>query len=474
MSRRSGSRSERSSRPYTLRTTFVAVVATLAVAAIVTSAALILFTRVLQTSSATIEEAVESVHLAEEAEVDLLLHSRADDLRIRRSLEANIRRRLSEARRYVSSPGEEQGLDRATREVERYLAVVGDQPQADSSAMDPAYAALEDLVNLNVVQARRSRDQAAATERAANLFGIGVGAAITILTLIALWLLKVRVIRPVAELGAAFSRLRRDRLSRAAESGPVEVREVARQFNTMADALARQEQHKLAFIAGVAHDVRSPLQALHLALGQIDPDRPLPPEPRLRVLVGMVSRQILRLERMMDDLLDTARAEAGQLELRLQSCDVRVVVEDVIQLLEASSAGHRIELTAPLAPVMVQADETRLGQVITNLLQNAIKYSPAGTRIRIAVACRDGEATVAIADEGPGIPGEDQQAVFEPFQRSRAARGSVPGSGLGLFVVKRIVEAHGGQINFKSDAGQGAVIEVSLPVAVDGVSSPPS
>lgn len=453
-------------RPRTLRRTVGTVTAVATVTALVVCGALILFTTELHRSTRALGGAVESIRQVEEVEVELLLHTRATDPFIDAALAADLRRQLIETRRFVSTGEERRIFERAEAGVTSYLSAAEDPSATEEQralAVEPALSALESLVDVNVAQARAARQEADAWDRAANVVGIALAGVLMLIAVVVLWWLHARALRPILHLVGALGRFRTDRNARASESGPAELRQLAGQFNAMADELARREQEKQTFLAGVAHDLRSPLQALHLALGQVDPAEPMPPEPRTRQLFAMVTRQVTRIERMLGDLLDTARAEAGQLEICKEPRDVRELVRDVAELFEAASPVHRFDLALPGNPSLVDCDPGRIAQVLTNLVQNAIKYSPDGGAIRIEIENGAGEVTISVADQGVGIPRDEQAAVFEPYQRSRATRTTIPGAGLGLFVVRRIVEAHGGRIDVSSSPAAGSTFSVRLP-----------
>jgi len=266
-------------------------------------------------------------------------------------------------------------------------------------------------------------------------------------------------------LAAAIERYARgERSTRVFERGPEEFRTIAQRFNDMASTLERQREDQLAFLAGVAHDLRNPLAALKMATTMISPDEPLPPEARMRDLFRRVDRQIDRQERMLYDFLDAARIESGNLELHMEACDLRDLVRATLDLYEPAAQTHQVLASVPDEPVRLTCDPLRIEQVLTNLVSNAIKYSPRGGSVRITVARRPDAVLVSVADEGLGISPDAIEHVFEPFHRAHAPKESIPGIGLGLFVARRIVEAHGGRIVVESTLGVGSTFTVHLPL----------
>jgi signal transduction histidine kinase len=389
---------------------------------------------------------------------------------VRNVLAVDLRRRLIEARRFASTGEDQDILHRAASDVAAYLRAASDGSASEADvggSLEAAHASLERLVDVNVAQARAARVEAEDWGRAAIVIGVALAAVIMFVSLLLLWWLRDRAFRPILDLVDALDRFRTDRDARASETGPAELRQVAGHFNQMAAELARREQEKQVLIAGVAHDLRSPLQALQLALGQIDPDEPPQPEPRRRQLFGMATRQVDRLARMADDLLDTARADAGQLDIRPAPRDLCQLVRDVAELFHAASPAHSLDLVLPVDAVLVDCDEGRMAQVLDNLIQNAIKYSPGGGSVRIAIERGASDVTIVVADQGLGIPPEEQAAVFEPYRRGRVNRTTIPGAGLGLFVARRIVEAHGGRIDLASSPASGSTFRVLLPAPAD-------
>jgi signal transduction histidine kinase len=197
----------------------------------------------------------------------------------------------------------------------------------------------------------------------------------------------------------------------------------------------------------------------------ISPDRPLPSERRLRGLIGTITRQLTRLERMVTDLLGITEVEAGKLDLRLDTKDARQIVTEVLSLFEGDSAERRLVGRLPDGPVPLYCDFVRVEQVLINLISNAMKYSPPGSPVEVALEPTGGNVVLRVSDRGLGIPQPDRVRVFEPFQRAGLSKDAVPGVGLGLFVVRRIVEAHGGEIAIEDTPGGGATFRVSLPAA---------
>lgn len=422
------------------------------------------FHRVVDTMSA----AVESVRLMEAAQTDLLLHARATDPVVRSDYEAALQQRLDRARAHVTTREEAQVLDDAETAVTAYVDVV-DAPSSREqvpAALDRAFVALRRLVDVNMDQSRDAARRASEWDAQANWIGVGAGTLLVVIAGALIWWLRARAFSPLLGLADAMQRYGAgDRQARADVAGPRELGEMSAQFNEMAAALAAQRDAQMAFLASVAHDLRTPLSALSMSVGMLDPDAASLSEERRRWAVGVSRRQVRNLERMIGDLLDVTRIEAGDLALRLEDCDARAVARSAVDWFQEGEGPSQITLGLPDDPLPVRCDPVRIEQVIANLVSNARKYSPDGGRIEVRLQRAGGDAVLSVADEGIGMSPEDLSRLFRPFARVGSAKSTIPGIGLGLFVVRRIVEAHGGRIDVSSTLGRGTTFRVRLPLA---------
>jgi signal transduction histidine kinase len=446
----------------TLLTVVLAVLATLMLAGLGWFG---LFAGNLRTATSTLASSVESLRLAEEAQVALLLHARARDPLGRAELEDQIRRTLADSRKFVDSQLEAEALAVTEARVERYLksarARVGEEER--EQALEEAFLAADAFVEINVNEAREARERADDWYiRATSWAAIGATAFIVMVGLVLFWLNGV-AFRPVISLGNAMARFAGgERGARAAEVGPEELREMAARFNALADTLVRQRETQLAFLAATAHDLRNPLGAMRTATELVSPDRPLPEEPKLRRLFSIFGRQVTHLERLLGDFLDTARLEAGQFALTLQRCSLEALAREVVQLFESTSSEHRLSFEAPDGDVEVLCDSVRLQQLLNNLVSNAIKYSPRGGEVCLRLVESHGSARLSVTDQGIGVAESERPRIFEPFRRA-SGTSTIPGVGLGLFVARRIAEAHGGSVELESEPGKGSTFTLVLP-----------
>jgi two-component system, OmpR family, sensor histidine kinase MtrB len=460
--------SERTLRLHTMVTAVTSIAALLAVT---TATSLVVLTHYLNDTIVLLSASEQSLQLVENVEVDLLLHARATDADAQRAIETQLQRKLARAEGYITNDPERATFTEAVKRVDRYL---GHPPGPESvtpesiTDLELAYQALDRVVDMQTNAAATSLESTARWGARARLLGIVLSVVLIGLLAWILWWLKRYVFQPLFSLAGVMTRFAQgERKLRAEERGATELREMALRFNDMAAALAAQREAQLASLAAVAHDLRNPLSALQLAACSVRSDEPLPSEPLLRRVLGTFERQVALLLRMLGDFIEAARTEAGELELelRLADADARELVQHVVALFEPSSPKHRFNVNLPDTSIPLYCDALRIEQVLTNLLSNAIKYSPSGGPIEVALRLTGVEVTLAVTDHGVGIQSSDMPMLFEPFRRVGQARESIPGVGLGLHIVRRIVAAHGGRIEVESTPGRGSTFRVLLPLA---------
>lgn len=454
-----------------LRRTMTAAVLTVALLAVLAAGALMGLTSVLHGASREATHALESVRLAEEVQRDLLLHDHVQDDVARAQLATALRERLVVARSRTAAPEQRDALGVADRAVTEYLAVA-DSPQASPADVATkhaeAFSALQTLVAVELGEVRRARATVVHYDRLADALGATVGVVVILASGLVVWWLHARALRPLFGLARTMRRFGEGGLdARATEEGPTEVADMARRFNEMAASIARQRKERQTFIAGVVHDLRNPLSVLRLSTEVVSAEPELP-RARLVKVLGTVGRQVGRLERMVGDLLESMTIEAGTVRLRLEDHDARVVAREVAELYAATSPAHPIELDLPDRSVPLRCDGMRVEQVLSNLLSNAIKYSPEGGAVALQVEADREHVVFRVRDHGVGMSADDAATAFEPFRRSAGMRDQVPGSGLGLHVVRKLVEAHGGRIALETAPGAGSTFEVTLPAAGAG------
>ncbi len=244
-----------------------------------------------------------------------------------------------------------------------------------------------------------------------------------------------------------------------------EARQIAARLNSRLDALASAEKEQQQFIADVSHELRTPLTVLRGSLEVVlEEDRP--PE-EYREAIGTALLEVRHLTRLSQNLLFLARGESGRVTLSFANIDLGPFLMDVTRDLLPAAADRGVDLAAevPEVPVRAFVDAGRMQQVLHNLLENAIRYTGAEGRIRVRLRAAPHEATIEVTDTGIGIPSADQPYVFERFFRSdRARRAYSGGSGLGLSIVRWIVEAHKGGVEVESAVDAGTTFRVRLPL----------
>jgi signal transduction histidine kinase len=230
------------------------------------------------------------------------------------------------------------------------------------------------------------------------------------------------------------------------------------------------------FLAVVSHDLRNPLAAVsgniqlmrrRMARGEV------PTAEQLVERLDMIQRGVSALSRQVDELHDASLLQAGrQLDLRLQRTDLVALVRDYVRGLQNTSDSHRFHFHANVGELSGNWDSARLERVLSNLISNAIKYSPAGGEIEIHIGSEDNWAVLSVADEGLGIPAGELPHVFERFRRASNVVDRIAGSGLGLAGSRDIIEQHGGTISVQSQEGEGSTFTVRLPLGTAPASAP--
>ena len=257
-----------------------------------------------------------------------------------------------------------------------------------------------------------------------------------------------------------------DRSERVEFEGPDEFGEMARAFNSMADTIEEEDRLRRAFAADVAHELRTPLAILRTQMEGIQDGVVEPSSPALASLL----EETLRLSRLVADLELLASADAAGFSLVRQPVELRPLLEGAAQEFAGPYEAEDVALRTDLSDVQVKADPTRIRQVVTNLLSNALKFTPSGGQVALTARTDDGRALIRVSDTGPGIPADEVAHVFDRFFRGREVRAG--GSGIGLTVARELVRAHDGDIQVTSDPGRGTTFTVFLPMASSGERAP--
>jgi signal transduction histidine kinase len=291
----------------------------------------------------------------------------------------------------------------------------------------------------------------------------GAAGLAALLALVTALVMARRITRPVARLIAVTRAMAAgDRTARAGEiRAPGELRELAGAFDHMAATVNQEERIRRDLVADLAHELRTPvavLQAGHEALldGVAEPT----PEE-----LGSLRDEVLRLARMVGDLQTLAAADAAALHLARRPCDLAGIAADAAGSLARRFEAADITMGRQLSGAPVLADPHWMHQVITNLLTNALKFTPAGGHVTISTRRTGPDAVLQVTDTGVGIPAEDLPHIFDRFWRGPQAE-RVSGSGIGLAIAAELAQAHGGRLTASSQPGQGTQMTLTLPAAV--------
>jgi signal transduction histidine kinase len=215
-------------------------------------------------------------------------------------------------------------------------------------------------------------------------------------------------------------------------------------------------------IERVAHDLKNPLHTIALETTLLD-DKLATPDADVRAALARISRNVVYLDRMVQDLLDCCSIASGHFELRRRPTELRALIAHVVDRVVSTRDSRRVWVEA-CSPVTVSVDAPRIERVIANLIVNALKYTPRSSLIGIRLEVHDGCSRISVIDDGPGMTVAETQCVFERYRRTLSGAAH-DGSGLGLYISKQIVEAHGGTIGVSSVEGAGSRFHFELPMA---------
>jgi two-component system sensor histidine kinase BaeS len=295
--------------------------------------------------------------------------------------------------------------------------------------------------------------------------GIAVGAAVVAALAVNL-LVSIRIVQPVRALATAARHVAGGAYeARVPAGGTDEIGALAGAFNEMAASLEASEERRRELLSDVAHELRTPVATIGAYVegivdGVVAPDADV---------LGTLKAETVRLARLVEDLQKVSRAEERQLDLKLVRVRPDELLEAAIQAADHAFAANGVQLRCSAEHHLpeIAVDRDRIGEVLANLLENALRHTPPGGSVDLTAARRDDQIELTVSDSGEGIPTEHLNRVFERFYRVDRARSRAQGgSGIGLAIARAIVEAHGGSIHAESDgAGHGARFVIALPVS---------
>jgi signal transduction histidine kinase len=271
--------------------------------------------------------------------------------------------------------------------------------------------------------------------------------------------------KPLREMASAATKMATgDYTQRVETPSKDEVGQLAAAFNRMSGELDSVEQLRRELVANVSHELKTPITALRAHLENLLDGVEKPDPATIQVMLT----QSDRLTRLVEQLLELSRLESGDLPLEPRSLPLSSLVTDVVSEVRVSRADREVsvdnQVPAELTPVW--ADPERVHQVLFNLLDNAVRFTPPGGSVTVSAQRQNGSCEVTVADTGPGISAEHLPRLFERFYRVDSARSAKDGgTGIGLAIARSVVEAHGGHIRAESEVGRGSAFTFDLPVA---------
>jgi two-component system, OmpR family, sensor histidine kinase MtrB len=437
---------------------------------------LIRMTSLLDEEANALGMAGESISVVKELRSYLLSHNREDFLFSLQSADNQVLGReidglIARMEMLVTSEQENAVLTELKTEIAAYLAKLDRIEKSALSALERYKEATEDvqkplavvykLIDINQTEMDALVQTIDKLNRTADRIAFLLLALGGIVLLCLMGMMFFYIAYPLKSVAKTISRFSAgDTSVRVKPAGLMEISQIGANFNSMADRLQENQQEQLRFIAAIAHDLRNPLYSISMTSELLN----LKGDPEYRNLANIISRQVKNLDRMVGDLLDTARIEARQIDLDFSSHDINSLIMDAVQLHGTGADMHRFKLDLPDEPLLCECDGGRISQVLNNLLSNAIKYSPNGGTITVKAHRVGDEAVVSVTDEGIGIAPKDLNNIFKPFNRTTETRRTIPGIGLGLSTSRRIVEGHGGKFMVNSELRSGSTFYFTLPI----------
>jgi signal transduction histidine kinase len=337
-------------------------------------------------------------------------------------------------------------------------------PQIEMRETDNLLAVVSDFQTENAGQMQGSIEAANHVQAMITYWTLGLATGTALLLSAGAWSLMRRIIRPTFGLTCAAEAFGQGDFSAKA---PIlhndELGALARTFNNMAGDIADREKNRLQFVAMVVHDLKNPVLAIEMAARLLH--RPDATEEERRGYLDGIREEAAHLRGIIRDLTDDIQVANGRFSIHKAEVDLGALVQQFAQVQCRAFTAHEIVVKTDEGCI-IEGDARRIERVVMNLLSNAVKYSPDNTRVTLRVEKEDSQAVLTVSDQGPGIAKDDLGVLFQPFGRGRSADALAEGTGMGLYVVKQIVEAHDGRIDVQSEFGHGATFRVRLPLAV--------
>lgn len=368
----------------------------------------------------------------------------------------------------VGRPGSARGIQRViTSRVERVIQRPQDPREDVVSVMSPIEWQSRQVGSIRLFYQLRDLDLQ--MDRMTNIILLGLGAATAVGIFVSL-VLAHSLSAPARRLASAIKAVSAGDLSyRISPTGDDEIRDAGRAFDGLAERMQKMEKARQRLLGDVSHDIHSSITGVAMGVEALQQGAIDDPATRKLLLDGLASHG-QRLHRLADDLLEAARIEGGRLRLRCAPVRPNEVMRAVAAefVAEAQQQGATLRLLEGPEMPEVFADRLRLAQALSNLVENAIRFTPTGGTVTVSAGLRDGDCVISVVDEGPGISPADQAQLFDRFRRFESEK---PGRlGFGLSIAKALVEAHGGRIEVHSVPQKGATFSMVLPLKLG---SPP-
>jgi signal transduction histidine kinase len=288
------------------------------------------------------------------------------------------------------------------------------------------------------------------------------------LSLILAYVISRWVADPLQNVVRAAQRYPADEMKSISPVGPHEVQDLTRAFNSMIERVESSQKSQREFVANVSHELKTPLTSIQgFAQALLDQTADTP-EARKQA-AQIIYNEAGRMHRMALDLLDLAKLEAGTADLKMAVVDMKALLQNIVDKFtpQAQKAGVALHLNVPAKLPALVGDGDRLAQVFTNLVDNALKFTPANGQMTLSAANAEAEMEISITDSGIGVPKAALSRLFDRFYQVDPARagGEHHGAGLGLAIAREIVEAHNGKIDVRSEVGHGTTFVIHLPLA---------
>jgi len=251
-------------------------------------------------------------------------------------------------------------------------------------------------------------------------------------------------------------------------TGPRDLEQLGERLNWLRNRLLELEREKTRFLQHISHELKTPLTAIRESAELMDEQVVGVLNAQQREIVSILRDNSLRLQKLIEDLLNFSILRSRTSQLSLQPVDMKAIIEQVLDEHKIALISRKLDLRVSLQPVTLEGDAAKLRTLVDNLVSNAIKYSPDGSPLWILLTRRGASAIIEVADSGPGIPDIERERVFEAFfQGAPASRGHVRGTGLGLSIAREYAHAHGGNISVVNSTKVGARLQVVLPLEQD-------